>query len=101
MKDTHFVAEMSGEINLQQAKAAYLLEGKIGHADLAKLHWGSEDVQIKTGFDLNIKFTDIDDLFGKAVFTDIVIKKPKMDDLSMGLISFTANENNVDSGSTV
>jgi hypothetical protein len=44
---------------------------------------------------LNIKFTDIDDLLGKAVFTDIVIKKPKMDDLSMGLISFTANENNV------
>ena len=95
VKDTHFVAEMSGEINLQQPKAAYLLEGKIGHADLANLHWGSEDVQIKTGFDLNIKFTDIDDLFGKALFTDIVIKKPQMDDLSMGLISFTANENNV------
>lgn len=88
--DTHLVANVSGSINLQNEKAVYQLDGKIIQADLATLNFVKEPLRLKTGFELDIKLTNLDDLFGRAIFSDILVQKPNMEDLPLGLVSLNA-----------
>ncbi|MFM6937843.1 MAG: hypothetical protein ACKOXH_09205, partial [Aquirufa sp.] len=93
VRDSNLIASMEGEINLQPAKASYLLNGHIEHAHLEKLKLMKEAVQVSSGFELDLRFTSVDDLLGRAIFTDLNIQKPGMQDLPIGLLSFSANKN--------
>jgi len=74
VRDSNLIASMEGEINLQPAKASYLLNGHIEHAHLEKLKLMKEAVQVSSGFELDLRFTSVDDLLGRAIFTDLNIQ---------------------------
>ena len=93
VRDSNLIASMEGEINLQTAKASYLLNGNIEHAHLGKLRLMKEAIQLSSGFELDLRFNTLDDLLGRASFTDLNIRKPGMQDLPIGLLSFSANKN--------
>jgi hypothetical protein len=91
VKDSHLVASMTGEINLRQAKTRYQLEGVVDRADLSNLHLSVDPVRLKSRFDLDVTYQNIDDLDGRAVFHDVLVQVPKQADLLMDLVTFTAD----------
>ena len=91
VKDSHLVANMSGEINLRQAKPTYQLEGKVERADLAQLHFTKEPIRLKSGFEIDFALNTWDDLTGRGFFQDVYIQKPNMEDLAMDMVTFNAD----------
>jgi hypothetical protein len=90
VKDSHLLANMSGEINLRQAKPSYQLEGRVDRADMAQLHFTKEPIRIKSDFDIDFALNTWDDLTGRGFFQDVYIQKPQMEDLAMDMVTFNS-----------
>ena len=80
---------MSGEINLRQEKPVYNLEGRIDHVDLGRLHITDTPMQLVSDFQVNIAMNDLDDLEGKATFSEAILGTPKKMDLPIHLLTST------------
>ncbi|WP_395766959.1 translocation/assembly module TamB domain-containing protein [Aquirufa sp.] len=90
VKDSHLLANMSGEINLRQAKPTYQLEGSVDRADMAQLHFSNEPIRLKTNFTIDFALNTWDDLTGRGFFQEVYIQKPQMEDLAMDMVTFNS-----------
>ncbi len=94
VRDSNLLANMIGEINLRGKRPHYQLNGLINRANLHALHWVNDPLKISSEFEVDLFMNNLDDLEGKASLTDIVLSKPKIEDLPVRLLSFQADLSN-------
>lgn len=81
VRDSHLLATMIGEINLRQEKPYYQLNGRVQRADLNYLNIGRDALRISTDFDVDIRMQDLDDLEGRVLMENFLLKKEGKPDL--------------------
>ncbi|MHA8052819.1 translocation/assembly module TamB domain-containing protein [Aquirufa sp. Wall-65K1] len=91
VKDSNLLAQMTGEINLRQEKPVYNLEGRIDHVDLGRLRITDTPMQLVSDFQVNIAMNDLDDLEGRATFSEAILGTPKKLDLPIHLLTFSSD----------
>ncbi|GAB2566886.1 translocation/assembly module TamB domain-containing protein [Spirosoma areae] len=77
INDPNLVFNLDGEFNLSAPRNHYDLRGMVEHADLRALGYLPDSLVIKTGLDIQLEGSKLDDIVGHAVFNKATLSLNK------------------------